>query len=378
MVTSSSCGKGGQTMKKTRESGIELLRMMAMLSIIGHHFLKWGGVLDASEFGSFQYIVYWLINGLFFTCVNCFMLITGYFMSESKMKFSRLVKFWFQVLFYSVGCSTVIMVITGHVSLKVLTKALVPLSSQQYWYATHYALILCFVPLLNRLIQNLSKKEFQTALIVLFIIFSVMPTFLVWERDLLTSGRDYPWMMVLYLTGAYIKKYGISVGRKKSVIGFTICFLITGIVRIPLGLISQRMVGSEVLAGLFFRYNSVTVYLGAVLLFNAMRQVKTIRAENAVLILAPLSFAVYLIHDNPNVRLILWAALPITKIMALGVLPTIAALVLTSIGIYLIGCGIEKIRMLLFKRLGFDHLESWVEGLLETFICKQLSRWIDT
>ena len=69
------------------------------------------------------------------------------------------------------------------------------------------------------------------------------------------------------------------------------------------------------------------VFLGAVLLFNALRQQERIKIERAALKLAPLSFAVYLIHDISNVREILWKALPLETIMKSGILPTLASLI---------------------------------------------------
>jgi len=190
-----------------------------------------------------------------------------------------------------------------------------------------------------------------------------MPTFLVWERDLITSGRDFPWMIVLYLTGSYIRRFGLSLGKKQSFIGFVICVMITGLVRTPLGILSQRLIGRDVLAGLFFRYNSVTVFLGAVLLFNALRQQDRIKIKRPVLKLAPLSFAVYLIHDNPNVREILWKALPLEIIMKSGILPTLAALIAVVVIIFLVGCLVERIRLLLHDICHTEKLYQAVDSM---------------
>lgn len=350
-------------MKAERNGNIELLRIIAMASVIGHHFLKWGGVLDTCRFGSVEYIIYWLINALFFTCVNCFMLITGYFMSEKRMRPSRLVKLWIQVLTYSVICTITVMLLNHHFSIITAAKALVPLTSEQYWFATHYALTLCFIPLLNPLVNSITKDQYRIGLVILFIVFSVMPTFLVWERDLITSGRDFPWMIVLYLTGSYIRRFGLNLGKKQSFIGFVICVMITGLVRTPLGILSQRLIGRDVLAGLFFRYNSVTVFLGAVLLFNALRQQERIKIERPVLKLAPLSFAVYLIHDNPNVRDILWKALPLETIMKSGILPTLAALIAVVVIIFLAGCLLERLRLLVHDICHTEKLYQVVDSM---------------
>ena len=80
-------------------------------------------------------------------------------MSGSQMKLSRLFKFWLQVFFYSAICTVAVFICTHRISLISLAKAFVPLTSEQYWFATHYALILCLIPLLNPLIGSLNKEQ---------------------------------------------------------------------------------------------------------------------------------------------------------------------------------------------------------------------------
>lgn len=292
-------------------------------------------------------------------------------MSDRQMKPSRLAKLWIQVLTYSVVCTIVVMVLRHKLSIVTLAKAFVPLTSEQYWFATHYALTLCFSPLLNSLINSITKDQYRVGLGILLVVISAMPTFLVWERDLITSGRDYPWMIVLYLTGGYIRRFGLKMGKKPSFIGFVICVLITGLVRTPLGMISQKIIGSDVLAGLFFRYNSVTVFIGAVLLFNVLRQQERIKIERPVLKLAPLSFAVYLIHDNPNVREVLWEALPLKAVMKMGIIPTLAALIAVITIIFLTGCLIERLRLLVH---GIFHVEKLYQGVDALWI--RMKDWV--
>lgn len=63
--------------------------------------------------------------------------------------------------------------------------------------------------------------------------------------------------------------------------------------------------------------------------------------ENSILAMAPLSFAIYLIHDNP-VREVLWKTIPMEKIIESGFFVTTLFLVITIIAVFIAGCGIEK------------------------------------
>lgn len=62
---------------------------------------------------------------------------------------------------------------------------------------------------------------------------------------------------------------------------------------------------------IFYEYNSVLVFAAAILLFIAFLnlQIRPGRLQRMILAAAPLSFGVYLLHDNPNVRGFVWETL---------------------------------------------------------------------
>ena len=62
---------------------------------------------------------------------------------------------------------------------------------------------------------------------------------------------------------------------------------------------------------IFYEYNSVLVFSAAILLFIAFLNlhIKPGRLQRMILAAAPLSFGVYLLHDNPNVRGFVWETL---------------------------------------------------------------------
>ncbi len=63
-----------------------------------------GGVSDQLAPGSMAYFVFSFIRALSYLGVNCFVLLSGYFLCESSFKPSRIIKTMMQVLFYSVFC----------------------------------------------------------------------------------------------------------------------------------------------------------------------------------------------------------------------------------------------------------------------------------
>ena len=91
--------------KKQRSSNLELYRIICMLMIVAHHFVvnsgltADGGILDMYP-NSANTIFLRLFGAWGKTGINCFMLITGYFMCTSKITFRKYLKLLLQVYFY--------------------------------------------------------------------------------------------------------------------------------------------------------------------------------------------------------------------------------------------------------------------------------------
>ena len=95
--------------------------------------------MDNSSFGTLEYAVFWLIRAAAYPGVNCFVMLTGYFMVSSKAKPSKLASFVIQVLFYSISCFVVAILLNGDVNFVILRSSFPPLISRTYWFATTYA-----------------------------------------------------------------------------------------------------------------------------------------------------------------------------------------------------------------------------------------------
>ena len=85
----------------SRHAGFELLRIISMMMIVLMHGIGHGGLGTTAAPGTFPYFIYWLLFMLGRVSTNCFVMLTGYFMWQSKTKASRLFRIEIQVLFYS-------------------------------------------------------------------------------------------------------------------------------------------------------------------------------------------------------------------------------------------------------------------------------------
>ena len=89
-------------MNGKRQANFELLRIVAMFMIITLHYLVKGSVaVPFAESDSGVNYFAWLIEAFCIVAVNCYVLISGYFMVESVWKPGRVVSLLCQVLFYA-------------------------------------------------------------------------------------------------------------------------------------------------------------------------------------------------------------------------------------------------------------------------------------
>ena len=103
-------------MKGRRQANFELLRIVAMFMIIALHYLVKGGIaVPFAESDNSVNCVAWLIEAFCIVAVNCYVLISGYFMLESAWKPGRVVSLLCQVLFYALllPCA---LIVTGVIS----------------------------------------------------------------------------------------------------------------------------------------------------------------------------------------------------------------------------------------------------------------------
>lgn len=83
-----------------RETKYELLRIISMLFIIGHHFIAHNGNINVIAGNNFIYSLLYC-GGKFGVAI--FIMITGYFMIDKKTNYKRLINLELQVLIYSIG-----------------------------------------------------------------------------------------------------------------------------------------------------------------------------------------------------------------------------------------------------------------------------------
>ncbi len=151
---------------KIRDSSIELFRIITMLIIVAHHYVVNSGLLDTITESGFlkpNSIFLLLLGWGGKTGINCFVLITGYFMCTSKITLKKFLKLILEIEFYKI-LFYLIFLLTGYseFSVKSFIKAVLPFTQLTTNFWGCYIMFFLFIPFLNILISNMTKKQHIT------------------------------------------------------------------------------------------------------------------------------------------------------------------------------------------------------------------------
>ena len=202
--------------EQKRHSGFETMRILSMVMIVLMHGIGHGGLGSAAPQGSAAFWIYWLLFILARVSTNCFVMLSGYYLSERKgaVRAGRLFRIGAQVWFYSM-LTFCVAVKAGAVPLSAISllRALLPLTSNGYWFASAYFLMYLSVPVLNAVVQSLDRRQYKTLLLVALLLQSVWGTLFYWATDetFVNNGYSFIWFYTLYFMAAYFRKYRVTV-----------------------------------------------------------------------------------------------------------------------------------------------------------------------
>lgn len=210
-------------MNKVRNSNLELYRIIVMLSIVAHHYVVNSGLGEAISDDPFS------TNSLFFclfgmwgkTGINCFVLITGYFMCQSQITLRKFLKLVLQIVFYNAMLGTIFLMSNyeiwylggnHHSTLIQFCFHLFPIKSVKDDFISCFILFWLTIPFLNAMLRNLNKKMHLRLIVLFLFIYTVMPYI---------PGGDVrfnyvTWFIVLYFISSYIRLHPEAIYKSTS------------------------------------------------------------------------------------------------------------------------------------------------------------------
>ena len=340
--------------KHERNEGIELLRILVMFMVLLLHFNLNGGILfNNSLIDTLNYKLVWLVEAFSIVAVNCFVLISGYFLVNSKFKKQKVYSLVLQVVSYSIVITILYTLITKNIlNIGQYLECIFPITFKTYWFITCYVILYLLIPYLNLIFEHTDKRKMQILIAILCTVSFVSWILNRFKFDAIdkTKGYGIIWVINLYFIGGYIRKYYKD---KYNKFYFLIIYIIFSLLIFTLKFILLKINSNTIwISDIFYEYNSVTVTIQSICLFMFFKdlKIKNEKIRKTILKIAPLTLAVYIIHEHPIVSKFLykdWLHLNYFWNSKYYIIITF----LMSLAIYVVCCVIEYLRNISIKRL---------------------------
>lgn len=304
------------SIKKERNSNIELLRIICAVMVIMFHTAAGYGIVNAAltapTVANWYFIRFLSVFSI--GAVDIFILISGYFLvNDDRRKIGKAITLFAVCIAYKV---LPYLVLTMYQKLVVgidtfsVSELLYNLFPRSYFIYLYCALYL-LSPYINKALRSLSQKGHLRLVIITLCLFSVWSTGIniymhaSGNTDLIEisfvgySGTDYGFTIVtfvmLYIIGGYIGRFGLDIGnlsdRAQKYI-FLAAYVLISCVTSVMCLVVPNVAQTSSLLG----YDSVFVVAAAIALFAAFLKMKP-RGVKFINFLAKSTFGVYLLHE---------------------------------------------------------------------------------
>lgn len=280
---------------------MELLRILAMAMIVLSHICCHSGFDSTYSMLSVNrlFVQFGYLGNL---GVALFLLISGYFRSSFRVKaLSRLLA---QVWFYSIVLFLVCRFCFGYpYSAQRLLQVFLPTVYNEYWFFTAYLTLFLLAPFLNLLLDCLNRQQFQALLAVMILLWVAIPSLT--KQPMYAS--ELPQFLLYYCLGVYMRLYPDNLFRNKHLRliaaagAMTLLWCLTAV----LGYCERFTPEAFGASVRLYDRNSLLIFTAAAGLFSLAAYAKPF-ASTFINTVSSCSFGVYLIHDNPAVRELLW------------------------------------------------------------------------
>ena len=273
----------------TRQSNIELLRLIAMVMVLALHANGAAGPFVSrceATGGSAGFIRLFLETACVIS-VNAFIMISGWF--GIRASFKGLASLFFQLCFYSLCIALVYKVFIGTpFSWKDVALSCLGIP---YWFIPAYLILYLLSPFLNAFMDKAGQKELLISVVAFFIAELVYGRF--GDQGHFHAGYSALSFIGLYLAAGYLRRHPCRI----STLPAWGLFLLYGLCTLAATGIGY-FIGGAMLGGnhSVLDYNHPVMVLSSVFFFLAFTRLDF--QSKAVNWMAASAFAIYLIHMN--------------------------------------------------------------------------------
>ena len=353
---------------------MELYRIVCMLMIVAHHYVvnsgltsEGGPLLTDTTSGNSIFLT--LFGAWGKTGINCFMMITGYFMCISKITLRKFLKLMVQIYLYKLLIFPIFL-ITGYETLSPLriVKLVMPFWGISDGFTSCFIVFWLTIPFWSLLVQNMNKRQHELLLLLTLGIYTLLgsvPSFSV-------KFNYVTWFGILFLIASYIRMYPHPLFEKKTLWGW---MTMVSVLIACGGIICMSLLFGEKIGIVYFlvddsnKFFAVAIAVSSFLFFKNFK-IKYSKVINSI---GAATFGVLLIHANSNaMRQWLWKD-TVDSVGHYYSLHT-GELVLYSIGVVLaifIVCNlVDQLRIATIEKWFFDWYDRKWSAKADAFISR--------
>lgn len=334
-----------------------------MLMIVAHHYVCNSGLttddgpmsLNPNSTNTYFLLLFGMWGK---TGINCFLLITGYFMCKSQITVRKFIKLLLWIYLYKIAIFSV-MLVGGYENLGVvrLAQLAMPVWGLNSNFTSCFLVFWLMIPFWNILVNNMSKRQHRMLLALLLLSYTLLgsiPKFHV-------SFNYVTWFGVIYLISSYIRLYPSPLFGRKNLWG-TISIASVLLAMASVAVMHRFASGKD----FFFvadsnKFFAVAVAVSSFLWFKSLN-IRYVPIVNAI---GGSTFGVLLIHANSDaMRQWLWGHM----IDCVGhyqlAFPQLASYSVASVLVIFFTCIIiDRIRIKLIEQNFFKWYDKFVPNM---------------
>ena len=343
--------------RKKRHSGIELLRIIAMFLVLVVHagFFSLGAPtyedILSDSLPSFMRV---LFQSFSIGCVDIFVLISGWFGIRPKKL--NICKFIYQCLFFLIGIY-VFCLIFGFATFSLKGVAGCFLLLKWNWFIKAYLLLYIISPMLNAYIDSSTEKQHRM-LLIYFYLFQTVYSWFSNAAFFFEHGYSTISFVGLYLLARYFAKYNdvLLILRRSLYLWF---FIVSTFLMAIIYFVAIRY-HLNAISGRLLQYDQPLVIIGSLSLVIYFSKLNI--KSSAVNWVASSSFAVFLLHTNPNLCLPYFVPTINNLYISYNGISCIGVIFIYLVSIYVLAIAIDQIRKLGWYWLNSKTSASFAAG----------------
>lgn len=207
---------------KVRSSNLELYRIICMFLIVAHHYVVNSGLTYPDgpmtlAPDNVNTLFLWAFGMWGKAGINCFLMITGYFMCKSNITLQKFLKLMLQIYLYKIVIYAIFLA-TGYEVFSVtrMMKLLMPIWGINTNFTSCFIVFWLTIPFWNILIKGMTQCQHVSLLVLLLGVYTILGSY----PDFIVSFNYVTWFGVIYLISSYMRLYPHAIFAKKGLWGW--------------------------------------------------------------------------------------------------------------------------------------------------------------